>query len=70
MVGGDADRSKLVDWLNGGALNAAREQARPPARPGSDQTITTLYHDERPDRRQPGSHGYVYVVGYLYEHFG
>lgn len=65
------DTAELLDWLNGGPLAQAREEAARLARayelsPAADTTVT-LYEDERGIvRANPqGSSGYLYVAAWL-----
>jgi hypothetical protein len=71
MFGSDEQRKPLAEWLNGGALKAAREKLREMARNEdwlpSSETEATLYEDERGRviGSPQGSHGYVYVAAWL-----
>jgi hypothetical protein len=76
---GGPERTKLIEWLNGGSMNAAREHARE-IRMGtgsgwdvyaaSSQAVVTLYEDGvgKIVGSCQGSHGYVYVAAWLHEH--
>jgi hypothetical protein len=68
----DADKAKLIEWLNGetpgrGAIYEAQEFLRDARLPQSE-AVATLYEDDR--GRVVGStnasHGYVYVAGWLH----
>jgi len=63
----------LIDWLNGGALHAMREQARDFHKNGfmspRSSADIVLHEDERGIivGNPNGSHGYLYVVAWLKE---
>jgi len=72
IVGPEPDRHELTTWLNGGALNAALNEAYRMA--GSsreleqhDDRVVTLYEDDKGvvKANPQGSHGYLYVAGWL-----
>jgi hypothetical protein len=72
MFGSAEQRKTLAEWLNGGALKAAREKLRELAlefgdwQPGAS-VEETLYEDQRGRviGSPQGSHGYVYVAAWL-----
>jgi len=64
------DTKALIDWLNGGALRVALDNAARLARselaPSEDREVV-LYEDERGviKGNPQASHGYLYVAGWL-----
>lgn len=67
----DGNVDALIEWLNGGALEAARDVARSKAasyqlRPTEDREVT-LYEDESGivKANPQASHGYLYVAAWL-----
>lgn len=71
IVGSDDDREALVRWLNGGALQLARERAAQLAREhelaSSDTKQVTLHEDGEGIviANPQGSFGYLYVSAWL-----
>lgn len=74
---GGPERTALLEWLSAGAGEAARERARElrlgvgdHELDGRSQAMVSLYVDERGEvmGSPQGSHGYVYIAAWLFEH--
>jgi hypothetical protein len=71
IFGSEAERDDLVAWLNGGALPAARAEARRQADrfelKSDAQHTVTLFEDERGIvlASPQASYGYLYVAAWL-----
>jgi hypothetical protein len=75
---GGPERAELLEWMNGGSMNEAREFCRlhgigTPFSSIADsrsEDVIQLYSDGqgRIYGSPQGSHGYVYVCAYLYKH--
>src|SRR5262245_7583104 len=70
LIGADTeDGKKLLDWLNGGALGAARAKART-MHVSSAETVEVVLHEDETGivlGNPQGSYGYLYVVAFLKE---
>jgi hypothetical protein len=71
VFGSEIERSALIEWLNGGALSAARLEARRMADAyelrGSEDRVVTLHEDEKGvvKANPQSSHGYLYMAAWL-----
>lgn len=71
MIGAEAEREELRDWLNGGALRSALTEARRMAdglelAPREERRVV-LFEDERGIivADPQSSHGYLYAAGWM-----